>query len=160
MESVRYAVDTAREAGCRILLNPAPMQPGGVPDEVLRKVDYLTPNETEVMALFPKAGTVQEAAQRALELGTKVVILTRGSRGVTVFTSDGATDVPACKVNAVDTVGAGDCFSGTLAVALAEGQSLGDAVKFAVAAAALSTTVPGAQEGMPYRQQIEEALCR
>jgi ribokinase len=156
--TVYRAVHLAKEAGCRILLNPAPMPPEGLHDDLLRDIDYLTPNETEVLQLAPEGKTAIEAAQRVLARGPKAVIVTRGSRGVTVCTADGVTEVPAHPVKAVDTVGAGDCFSASLGVALAEKRDLRSAVQFAVVAAGLSTTIPGAQEGMPKHTDIEKAL--
>lgn len=156
--TVYRAVRLAKEAGCRVLLNPAPMPPDGLHDDLLRDVDYLTPNETEVLQLEPEGQTIAEAAQRILARGPKAVIVTKGSRGVTVCTADGVTEVEAHPVKAVDTVGAGDCFSATLGVALAEKQDLQSAVRFAVVAAGLSTTSSGAQEGMPRHEDILKAM--
>lgn len=157
-ESVQWAAEQASQAGATVLLNPAPMPPDGLPDELLRNVDILTPNEGELRALAPKAGSLEEAAARVLARGPKIVVATRGKHGATAFTVDGVLDVPAIPVTPVDTVGAGDCFSACLAVALAEGHSLADALRFAVAAAGLSTTRPGAQASMPTRAEIEGVL--
>jgi len=154
-ESVQWAAEQAAKTGATVLLNPAPMPPDGLPDELLRNVDILTPNEGELRALAPEVGSLEEAAARVLARGPKIVVVTRGKRGATAFTADGALDVPAIPVTPVDTVGAGDCFSACLAVALAEGHSLADALRFAVAAAGLSTTRPGAQASMPNRAEIE-----
>ncbi|MHB9130257.1 MAG: ribokinase [Armatimonadota bacterium] len=158
LESAIDAAARAAAAGCTVLLNPAPMPAAGLPDTLLRHVDILTPNEGELLALTPGTKSVEEAAARVLACGPEILVVTRGKRGAAVFTRDGAFEVPAIPVNAVDTVGAGDCFSACLGVALAEGHSLPDAVRFAVAAAGLSTTTPGAQEAMPERAAIERAL--
>lgn len=157
-ESVRWAAERASKAGATVLLNPAPMPPEGLPDELLQYVDILTPNEGELRALAPEAASLEDAAARVLARGPKIVVATRGKRGATAFTPDGSVDMPAADVTPVDTVGAGDCFSACLAVALAEGRSLVDALRFAVAAAGVSTTRPGAQASMPTRAEIEGML--
>lgn len=156
--TVYRAVHLAKQENCRVLLNPAPMPPDGLHDDLLRDIDYLTPNETEVFQLAPEGKTVGEAAQRVLARGPKAVIVTRGADGVTVCTAEGVTDLPAHPVRAVDTVGAGDCFSAALATAIAEKHDLHHAVKFASIAAGLSTTIPGAQEGMPKHPEIHRAM--
>jgi ribokinase len=158
LECVIWAVREARQADCRVLLNPAPMPPSGLPDDLLAMIDFLVPNETEVMALAPHATTVDEAARMVLDSGVGAVIVTQGGRGVTVCTADEVSHVPAFPVEAVDTVGAGDCFCGSLGVALGEGLNLDQAVRFACVSAALSTTARGAQEGMPHRRQIDAAM--
>lgn len=160
LESVEWAVRRAAEAECSVLLNPAPMPPGGLPEAILRHVDILTPNEGELLALVPGAAGIEEAAAQVLTRGPQTVVVTQGKRGVTVFTPDESFHLPAFAVDSVDTVGAGDCFSASLGVALAEGHALRQAIRFATAAAALSTTVPGAQAGMPTREAIEEFLAR
>jgi ribokinase len=158
LETVLWAVERAAAAECPVLLNPAPMPAGGLSDTLLACVDILTPNEGELLSLVPGAHSVEEAAAAVLLRGPKILVVTQGKRGAMVFTREGAFQVPAMAVNAVDTVGAGDCFSACLGVALAEGHSLPDAVRFAVAAAGLSTTVIGAQASMPTRDAIEAAL--
>lgn len=158
LESARWAAEYAVRLGCPVLLNPAPMPAEGLPDALLRCVDMLTPNEGELMALAPGATTLEEAAHAVLARGPKTLVVTRGKEGATVFTAEESFDVPAFPVAAVDTVGAGDCFTATLAVACAEGKPLPEAVRFAAAAAALSTTVPGAQAAMPTRDVIERML--
>ncbi|MHB0938817.1 MAG: ribokinase [Armatimonadota bacterium] len=155
-ESVQWAAERAAKSDATVLLNPAPMPPDGLPHALLQYVDILTPNEGELRALAPDAGSLEEAAARVLARGPKIVVATRGKRGATAFTPDGALEVPAVQVTPVDTVGAGDCFSAFLAVALAEGHSLAGALHFAVAAAGLSTTRPGAQASMPARAEIEK----
>ncbi len=159
LASVAWAVRRAAQAGCRVLLNPAPMPPAGLPDDLLSHTDILTPNEGELLALAPSARDVEEAAALVLARGPRLVVVTQGRRGATAFTREGALHLPACAVKSVDTVGAGDCFSACLGVALAEGQALPDALRFAIAAAGLSTTVPGAQAGMPTRAAIEAFLA-
>jgi len=153
-ETNLQAAELAKEAGVTVLLNPAPMPTGGLPETLLRLVDILTPNEGELQRLFPAANSVEEAAAWALTRGPRILVVTQGRRGATVFLEDEVFSLPALAVNTVDTVGAGDCFSACLGVALAEGKPLREAVRFAITAAALSTTVPGAQAAMPTRDNI------
>ena len=157
-QTVQWAAQQAAEAGATVLLNPAPMPKRGLSDKLLQHVDILTPNEGELRALAPDAVTLEEAAARMLERGPTIVAVTRGKHGAIAFTREGPLLAPAIEVEAVDTVGAGDCFSACLAVALGEGHSLADALRFAVTAAGLSTTRPGAQASMPTRGEIEELL--
>jgi ribokinase len=160
IESVERAAALAREQGVRVILNPAPARP--LSDEILGNVSILTPNESEAELLTgievaDDAGA--EAAAKALVArGVDTVILTLGSRGAYVFESGTGELVPGFEVQAVDTTAAGDVFNGSLAVGLAEGMSLADAVRFANAAAALSVTKLGAQPSAPGRSEIEAFL--
>ena len=159
LASVAWAAGYAARLRCPVLLNPAPMPAEGLPDALLACVDILTPNEGELLALAPGAATLEEAAHSVLARGVKTLVVTQGREGATVFTADHWFHAPTFQVTAVDTVGAGDCFSAALGVALAEGQGLPEAARFASAAAALSTTVTGAQEAMPTREMIEGFLA-
>jgi ribokinase len=93
-------------------------------------------------------------------MGTGAVVMTMGSSGCLVATAGGLRPIPAHRVEAVDTVGAGDAFTGALAVALAEGRPLLDAAAWASAAAALAVTRPGAQSALPMRDAIDELAAR
>lgn len=155
METVEAAVAQANTTGCRVLLNPAPMPASGLPVSLLRQVDVLTPNAGELAALVPTARSQDEAAQSVLAAGPKALVVTLGRQGAQLYTPEMQTRIPALPVTAVDTVGAGDCFSATLAVALAEGQPLDAAVAFATVAAGIATMTPGAQTGMPFRHTID-----
>ncbi len=119
MERVEFAAKQAKTAGCIVLLNPAPMPSSGLSPELLKTVDILVPNVGELMSLVKDAKTIQEAAENVLELGPKAVVVTQGRHGVTAFTTEGSFWIPAIKVDAVDTVGAGDCFSASLSVSFA-----------------------------------------
>ncbi|HEY3417753.1 MAG TPA: ribokinase [Armatimonadota bacterium] len=157
LDTVLRAVTCARAAGCPVLLNPAPMPAAGLPDALLRQVSILTPNEHELLALAPGVPSVDVAAEQVLARGPEALVVTQGAKGAAVFTRDERFQVPALPVNAVDTVGAGDCFSACLGVALAEGRALREAVRFAVTAAGISATRVGAQAAMPRRGEIEGA---
>jgi ribokinase len=161
LETVIEAAAIASPAGVPIILNPAPGQP--LPDELLRHVTYLTPNETEAELLtgitIVKKTDLAKAADLLLSRGVKAVLATLGAQGVYVVTPEKKELLPAFKVNAVDTTAAGDAFNGALAVALAEGKSLLEAVLFSSAAAALATTKAGAQPSLPLRPEIERMLA-
>ena len=160
LDTVTAAAKMAYEKGVRVILNPAPAQP--LDDDLLRWVTILTPNETEAQTLTGVRVTNETAAAKAAKVllarGVQTVIITLGARGSYVATAQGSFLAPGFKVKAVDTTAAGDVFNGALAAALAEGQSLGTAVRFANAAGALSVTVMGAQPSAPTRRQIEKML--
>lgn len=160
LESVQAAADLAVKDGVRVILNPAPAQP--LPDKLLKCVSILTPNETEAELLTGIAVTdTASAAVAAAKLrarGVQTVIITLGARGSFVATESGGQLVSGFKVKAVDTTAAGDIFNGALAVALAEGKPLDQAVRFGHAAAAISVTRLGAQPSAPTRREIEKFL--
>jgi ribokinase len=161
VETTAEALRLARSAGVRTVLNPAPALP--LPDELLALADLCVPNETEVEALTGlPAGALPEAeaAARALRRrGPRTVIVTLGQRGALVVEEQSAQQVPGMEVEAVDTTGAGDAFIGALAVALADGRALTEAVRRANALAALSVTRPGTQTSFPRRAEAEAFLA-
>lgn len=160
LNTVQVAAELAEKAGVRVILNPAPARP--LPDKLLRKISIITPNETEAELLTGVRVNSEAAASRAasklLARGVKMVILTLGARGAFVADKTGRQLVTGFKVKAVDTTAAGDIFNGALAVALAEGKPLLDAVRFANAAAAISVTRFGAQPSAPGRKEIEQKM--
>ena len=135
----RMAVRLAQRHGTRVILNPAPIR--AVPDEIAAAVFAVTPNEQESQAI--KVGRFAHC------------ITTLGSRGCCI---DGETTIDALPVTAVDTTGAGDTFNGVLAVCIAEGMSLGDACRYAVAASGISVTRPNVLNAIPERDEIERMI--
>ncbi len=160
LETVQAAARIGREAGVEVILNPAPAC--SLPDALLRDISMLTPNETEATLLSGQTvndpASAARAAQVLLRRGVRRVIVTLGAKGALLATSEGTQLIPGFKVKAVDTTAAGDVFNGALAVRLAEGRALVDAVRFAHAAAALSVTLHGAQPSIPARAKIEAML--
>jgi ribokinase len=160
LETVRAAARIGRKAGVEVILNPAPAC--ALPDSLLRDVSMITPNETEAALLSGRKvddpASAARAAQVLLRRGLRTVIVTLGAKGALVATSEGSRLIPGFKVKAVDTTAAGDVFNGALAVRLAEGRTLVEAVRFAHAAAALSVTRHGAQPSIPTRAKIEALL--
>ena len=160
LDTVQAAADLAKAQGAKVILNPAPAQP--LPDKLLKKVSILTPNETETELLTGIAVDDEVSCNRAADIllnkGVETVIITLGSRGAFVASAASRQLVPGFKMQQVDTTGAGDTFNGALAVALAEGMHMIDAVRFANAAGAISVTRMGAQSSAPNRKEIEELL--
>lgn len=161
LESVQWALATARRHGLATILNPAPAQP--LPDSLLALVDCLTPNAAEAEALtgLPIDGpaAAAAAAQRLLARGVGRVVVTLGGEGALVCDGRTAVHHPAFPVEAVDTTGAGDAFNGALAVGLAAGGRWDEILSLANAAAALACTRRGAQASFPSRREVESFLA-
>ncbi|MEW4414224.1 ribokinase [Clostridium sp. AN503] len=160
-DSIRYAIKRAKELGKIVILNPAPA-PECISDEMLKDVDYITPNETELMRLSGKTGIDMdgfiEGAHKLLLRGVKNVLVTLGEKGAMLVNKEKAFVYPTRKVVPVDTTAAGDCFNGAFAVALSEGKDLGKAVCFANAASSVAVTRSGAQTSLPEREEADEAF--
>lgn len=153
-EAVWYSVKRAKELGKMVILNPAPA-PDEIPEEILSLVDYLTPNETEIIALNGKSkDDIREGAEKLLSRGVSNVIATLGDRGALLVNRYGETFYPARKVVSVDTTAAGDCFNGAMVAALAEGQSEAETILFANIASSIAVTRKGAQESLPIREEV------
>lgn len=155
--TVEYAIRQSYQRGMRVVLNPAPAQP--LDSAVLACLHVITPNETEAELLtgvrVTNEATAQQAAQKLHDSGVPNVVITLGARGAYLSTPSGAALIAAPPVTAVDTTAAGDCFNGALAVAIAEGHNLPDAVAFACKAASISVTRMGAQASLPFRHEVD-----
>ena len=161
LETLDVALDEARRRGLVTVLNPAPVR-DGISDDVWRRVDYLTPNEGEAARLSgvpaEDVRSASAAARVLRERGVGTVIVTLGVQGSIACTAAGDVRTEAFPVNAVDTTAAGDSFNGALGTALAAGDALPDALRFASAAAALACTRRGAQPSLPTRVEVERLL--
>ncbi len=155
LETVKEAADIAYTAHVPVLLNPSPAQK--LDDDLLNKITYLTPNETELLRLANALETFK-GALTLRERGVKNVIVTLGSKGCYVKTDDMDMRVASYKVNAIDTTAAGDSFSGALAANIAKGVDLSLALKKANATGALTTTKVGAQEALPTKEEVEHLI--
>jgi ribokinase len=157
IETLSHTLALCAEAGVPVMLDPAPA--ASLPDQVWDQVAWFTPNETEAAFYLENESKPEEAAQQLLAKGLHGVVLKRGSEGAYVAIAGGEAGwVQAFKVDAVNTVGAGDCFNGAFAAALLEGMDAFAAARFASAAAAISVTRPGAQASMPTRVEVDEFL--
>ncbi|NMC19144.1 MAG: ribokinase [Thermogutta sp.] len=162
LPTVCRAAEIAAAAGVPVILDPAPAPSRPLPDDLLRHVTYLKPNESEAERLtgvaVADADSAQAAADRLLASGPRAVIVTLGARGALVVERPGeGVMVPPHAVSAVDTTAAGDAFSGALAVALARGESLLDAARFAAVAGALAASRMGAQPSLPTEAEVRAA---
>ncbi|MEO8247830.1 MAG: ribokinase [Burkholderiales bacterium] len=156
LTQVLRGLHAARISGTPVLLNPSPVQP--VDDAIWPLVDTLVVNEVEAQALSGMAAdSPQEAAAAGVALralGASRVVITLGSAGAVAVDAEGARLHPATPVRAVDTTAAGDTFLGALAVVLATGGSLDDAVRVGIRAAALCVMEPGAQPSIPRHEAV------
>jgi len=159
METLPHTLAVCAEAGVPVMLDPAPAAP--LPEKIWSQVAWFTPNETEAAFYLQGDLSAETAAQNLLTRGVKGVVLKRGSEGAFVAVAGGKAGwVPRFAVEAVDTVGAGDCFNGAFAVALLEGLDPWGAARFANAAAAISVTRHGAQASMPERNDVDAFLAK
>lgn len=162
LETVIAAAKIAKDNGTQVILNPAPACE--LPDELLARVDMITPNETEAEKLTGiKVDNNEDAARAAKALhdkGIATVIITLGSKGVWLSQNGEGKLVAGFRVKAVDTIAAGDTFNGALVTALLEGKPMDSAVRFAHAAAAIAVTRPGAQPSVPWRKEIDDFLAQ
>ena len=128
-------------------------------EDTYTSIDILTPNQSEAATLTGIEPTDQESAagvaRSLISMGVPTAIVKMGELGVYYASADESGFVPPHSVETVDTVAAGDAFGAALAVALAEGQDLSDAVALGAAAGALAVTKPGAQDAMPSRSEVE-----
>ena len=159
MDTLSYTLDLCAKAQVPVMLDPAPA--AALPDAVSTQVAWFTPNETEA-AFYVGDGTerrghgealaCERAARRRAEARRRGRICGRCGRK--------AEWVKPFKVDAIDTVGAGDCFNGAFAVALLEGKDPWAAARFANAASAICVTRNGAQASMPSRAEVDEFLAK
>jgi ribokinase len=159
LSAVLAAAEIAHRNKVRVILNPAPARP--LPQELLDAVDYLTPNETETAILAgedPSSIGLDSLPRLASRLGVPNLVVTLGSRGAAVLQNGRTTRIPSFPVTPVDTTASGDAFNGALAVALARGQSISEAVKYANAAGAITATRPGAQPSLPTSQELAQFM--
>ena len=157
VEAAARAMELGRRRDVRTLLNPAPATP--LDRRVLPNVDILTPNETELRILLglppdDPTSTI-ELAERLQAQGVKTIVVTMGEQGALILHGGTVTHIPGVAVEVIDTTGAGDAFNAGLAVALAEGKPLAEAVKFGNCAGALACTRLGVIPALARRAAVE-----
>lgn len=161
LETIQLATKHAKKHGVLVALNPAPAKP--LPDELLSQIDIITPNETEAEILtgvkVDSTENAQKASQILHEKGIKTVIITMGKMGAWVSENNQGILISGFKVQAIDTIAAGDTFNGVLIMALLEGLTLNSAIQKAHAAAAIAVTRKGAQPSIPWKDEIESFLA-
>jgi ribokinase len=157
MDTLSYTLDLCARAGVSVMLDPAPA--AALPEAVWKQIAWFTPNETEAAFYVGDGISVEDSATRLLAKGLRGVVLKRGAEGAYVAVAGGRAEwVKPFKVDAIDTVAAGDCFNGAFAVALLEGKDPWAAARFANAAAAICVTRRGAAASMPLRAEVDEFL--
>ncbi|GAA4159273.1 ribokinase [Gryllotalpicola daejeonensis] len=159
MAVVQRAAARALMAGARVVLNPSPFQP--LPPSLLDATDVLIVNELEAGQLLGvpvdlDSGGVEALCSALAPHGITRLVVTRGAAGAVVIDGDEVTQLAATRVDAVDTTGAGDAFTGAVAVGLAEGRSLAEAAAEASVVAAFSATRRGAQPSYPTAAELAE----
>jgi ribokinase len=156
------AARIVKAQGGTVILDPAPAPKQGLSAEVLQAIDILTPNESETGAILGWTPSSLDdglkAARQLRETGIATAIVKLGAKGVAVASAESEGIIPAFKVMAVDTVAAGDAFNGGLAHAIERGKPLLEAVRFAAACGALSTTKYGASAAAPSAAEVEAFL--
>jgi ribokinase len=158
IETVSHVLALCADAQVPVMLDPAPA--AALPDPTWSQVAWFTPNETEAAFYLSNDEKPEDAARQLLDRGLRGVVLKRGAEGAYVAIAGGeAAWVKPFQVEAINTVGAGDCFNGAFAVALLEGKDAFAAARFASAAAAISVTRPGAQASMPTRAEVDAFLA-
>jgi ribokinase len=159
IDTLAYTLDFCARANVPIMLDPAPA--ADLPDTVWNQVAWFTPNETEAAHYVGDGSDAGEIAKRLLAKGLRGVVLKRGSEGAYVAVAGGRSGwVDPFKVDAIDTVAAGDCFNGAFAVALLEGKDPWASARFANAAAAICVTRKGAAASMPSRAEVDAFLVK
>ena len=162
LDTVEYLAQFAERNDIPLMLDPAPAR--DLPLSLLRRVSWITPNETETQELLKRRIASQDdyyaATESLLSCGTKNVLLKIGSRGALIAQQDGSKEmIPAFAVDAVDTTAAGDAFNGGFAVGLMSGMSAIESARFASAVAAISITQLGAQPSMPAMHEVEQFIA-
>lgn len=155
-EIAKELSNMAKKYNKKFILNPAPARE--IDDELLKNVYIITPNETELGVIINrKIETLDEYIEGAKELlkrGVQNVIVTLGTQGSLLVNNEGYQLIPAQKVKAIDTVGAGDSFTGSLASQIDQGKSIIEGIKIATCVAALEVQKNGAIPAMPYKDDV------
>ena len=166
IETIEEIFKIAKQGEVIKILNPAPLKPISL--SILNNIDIIIPNEGELLQLHSllklkelvgnSEDRIIQASKDISRFGIKTIITTLGNKGCILYDAadNRITEVPAFKVQAIDTVGAGDCFNGVVASKLCQGENILISVKYATAAASIAITRQGAQASMPYLNEIED----
>ena len=154
------AARLARENKIPVVWDPAPFVTGT--QELIKHVDFLTPNQNEAELLanceITDEKSIHNAFLKIKESSDAVCLITMGEDGVYFLSGPAINQIPSFLVESVDSVAAGDAFTGGFAVALSEGETLRSAARFGCASGALATTKLGAQSAMPFRKEVDQMI--
>ncbi len=151
---VLYLIEKAKKAGLTTILNPAPYSP--IEEKYLSYVDFFIPNEHELESHTKNVeGSYIDKANYLLSKGVKHVIVTLGSNGSILVDKDQTLKIEPCKVDAVDTTGAGDSYIGAFSTYLSEGRSIEDSMRFANKASSITVQRKGAIVSLPKREEVK-----
>lgn len=157
VESILAGMMIAKQYGVKTVFNPAPLKP--IPSDILRRADYITPNQSEAEYYSGTSTKTKDevtlACKKLMLKGCENIVVTMGAQGSFYYGDCGYIYTRGVKTAPVDTTGAGDAFNGALCVAISEGMDIEDALEFANAAAALCVERKGTADAMPYRGEIE-----
>jgi ribokinase len=160
LDVVFYTIDMAKTFEKKIFLNPAPAQK--IPDAILKKIDYIIPNETETTIItgiqVKDLNTAKRAVENLINRGSKSVILTLGENGSLVVSEKEMTYLPAYNIKVVDTTAAGDAYVAAFVLGILRNLTAKRAAEYANIAGALASTKLGAQSSLPTRKDIEMFL--
>ena len=158
LNAIEEAIRLAAKYGKKVILNPAPAS-DALDKEVYKYITYMTPNETEIGIMAKQTGETKDLSNKLKTMGVKNVLVTLGSKGAILYKEDGSeVTSDAYKVNALDTVAAGDCFNGAFVLGLDNGLSEKEAMQFANAASGIAVTRSGAQESIPTYDEVKEFI--
>ena len=157
---VSYGIKKVHNLNILTFLDPAPAIK--LPDEIFKYIDIIKPNETEASTLtgikVEDVQSAENAGRWLIDKGVKTVILTLGEKGAVLVTNEYTEYFPAPKLNAIDTTGAGDIFSGAFFYSFQKGKSIKESIQFAVVAASISTTKMGVIESIPEITEINDFI--
>ncbi|ADL69224.1 ribokinase [Thermoanaerobacterium thermosaccharolyticum] len=160
IETVKYAIEICNKKNIKVILNPAPARK--IPEEILKNIYILTPNESELSILTKKnVKTIEDinnASEILLESGVQNIITTLGEKGCFLKNKNDSLHFAAVQVDAIDTTAAGDSFTGAISIALNNGKSIKEAIEFATYVSALTVTKEGTQDSLPDKLEVEKFI--
>lgn len=158
---VKYVADICFENGVKLIFNPAPAIMG-IGEDILKKTYAIVPNETELSIMtnstIDSLHDVEKVSKTLVDSGAQNVIVTLGEKGSLFMCNDCIKKYDAIQVKAIDTTAAGDSFIGALSTALVEGKDISKAIEYAAFVSALTVTKEGAQDSLPYKEEVEKFI--
>src|SRR5699024_6917177 len=160
-ETVKYVIDICQKNGIKIIFNPAPAT-SQIEDEVIKKIDVLIPNETELFILAgkkePSLDNMENIAREVYNKGCRTLIVTLGSQGGIYLDNSKIKYFESKKVKTIDTTAAGDAFVGAIGTGIVQGKSIEESIEYASYVSALTVTKSGAQSSLPRKFEVEEFI--